>query len=170
MFIMCDGKAKDGLGSNTWIGLAFLAASLLLDGYTGPGQEKLVSRYNPPLVDIMVFMNAYAACVFIVPLLMTNQISSAVLYFQLYPEALYTAVISALLLACGQLAIIYTVCRFDSLVLTTITTTRKFATLLASAAIYGHNLTVFQWIGACAVFAGVALCPFFKAPAKPKSA
>ena len=53
----------------------------------------------------------------------------------------------SVLSALGQNFILMTLYRFDSLVLTTITTTRKFFTILASVVWFGHSLGFWQWTG-----------------------
>jgi UDP-galactose transporter B1 len=53
--------------------------------------------------------------------------------------------------------VIKTVAQFNSLVLATVTTTRKFFTVLTSVMWFGHHITLQQWLGVAAVFAGLAL-------------
>jgi len=60
-----------------------------------------------------------------------------------------------LLSAVGQCIILYAIKAFNSLAVTTITTTRKFFTILASVLIYGHSLAPLQWTGVALVFAGL---------------
>ena len=51
----------------------------------------------------------------------------------------------------------YTLHNFNSLVLTTITTTRKFFTILSSVVLFGHSLVGPQWIGVALVFVALLL-------------
>ena len=59
--------------------------------------------------------------------------------------------------AFGQLFIFWTIREFDSLTLSTITTTRKFFTIVTSVVFHGHVLTQGQWVAVGVVFAGLAL-------------
>lgn len=45
----------------------------------------------------------------------------------------------------GQNFIYFTINNFNPLVCTTITTTRKFFTILFSVLVYGHNINAKQW-------------------------
>lgn len=64
--------------------------------------------------------------------------------------------------ALGQNFIFYTLHSFGSLVLATVTTTRKFFTVLASVVYFGHALSNQQWGGVALVTAGLGLELFGK--------
>ena len=57
--------------------------------------------------------------------------------------------------AIGQLFIFATLERFSSLVLVTVTVTRKMLTMVLSVVWYGKRLSVMQWWGVALVFGGV---------------
>jgi solute carrier family 35 (UDP-galactose transporter), member B1 len=59
--------------------------------------------------------------------------------------------------AIGQLFIFATLERFSSLVLVTVTVTRKMLTMLLSVVWFGKSLGGMQWVGVGLVFAGVGL-------------
>lgn len=59
--------------------------------------------------------------------------------------------------AVGQIFIFWTIREFDSLTLSTITTTRKFFTIVASVAFHGNKLNQWQWVAVGVVFAGLAI-------------
>lgn len=80
-----------------------------------------------------------------------------ILYMRSHPELLQTLCLFALTSAFGQLFIFYTIRSFDSLVLTTITTTRKFFTIVLSVFWFGHSLNTKQWLAVGLVFAGLVL-------------
>jgi UDP-galactose transporter B1 len=52
--------------------------------------------------------------------------------------------------------IFLTIKYFDALVLTTVTTTRKFFTILVSVVMYGHSLNNKQWLAVLLVFFGLS--------------
>jgi hypothetical protein len=53
--------------------------------------------------------------------------------------------------------VFYTIRTFDSLTLSTITTTRKFFTIIVSVVVHGHVLLSQQWIAVGVVFLGLIL-------------
>ena len=59
--------------------------------------------------------------------------------------------------AFGQIFIFLTIRTFDSLTLSTITTTRKFFTIVASVVVHGNVLNNSQWLAVLVVFAGLGL-------------
>lgn len=58
--------------------------------------------------------------------------------------------------AIGQVFIFFTLAKFSSLVLVTITVTRKMLTMTLSVFAFGHTLSMGQWMGVGLVFGGVA--------------
>ena len=73
-----------------------------------------------------------------------------------YPGVGTNLLIFSLVSAVGQLFIFYSLLVFDSLVCTTITTLRKFATIAISVVFHGNVLSVPQWASVCMVFGAVA--------------
>lgn len=67
-----------------------------------------------------------------------------------------TLILFALTSAFGQVFIFLTIKSFDSLILSTITTTRKFFTIVASVLVNGHVLGMGQWLAVGLVFVGLA--------------
>lgn len=57
----------------------------------------------------------------------------------------------------GQIFIFWTIREFDSLTLSTITTTRKFFTIVASVFFHGNVLAPWQWVAVGVVFSGLAI-------------
>ena len=70
-------------------------------------------------------------------------------------EILYRIAYFALMSAIGQHFIFLTVANFNSLILTTITTTRKFFTILLSVFINRNPLAIEQWGSVFLVLAGL---------------
>lgn len=50
-----------------------------------------------------------------------------------------------------------TLSRFDSIVLVTITVTRKIFTMVLSVIAFGHHMSTGQWASVALVFAGIGL-------------
>jgi len=51
--------------------------------------------------------------------------------------------------------LVYTLSKFSSLVLVTVTVTRKMFTMLLSVMWFGHTISVMQWAGVALVFGGI---------------
>merc|ERR1740117_662158 len=107
-------------------------------------------------------MNAWAVALVAVALLATGQIWEALTFVQAHPDIAPQIFLFCCLAAFGQIFILETLYRFDSLILTTVTTTRKFFTILCSVLWYGHVLTGMQWVGVSMVFFGLAMDTYGK--------
>ena len=57
--------------------------------------------------------------------------------------------------AIGQIFIFLSLTWFSSITTTTITTTRKFFTILVSVLSFGHSFTTTQWVAVIIVFVGL---------------
>jgi UDP-galactose transporter B1 len=82
-------------------------------------------------------------------------VRSQVQFLVNYPEIGRSVLLFALLSAVGQLFIFYSLLLFDSLVCTTITTTRKFLTIVISVVFHGNVLSAAQWLAVAMVFGAV---------------
>jgi solute carrier family 35 (UDP-galactose transporter), member B1 len=80
------------------------------------------------------------------------------------PKLLYESVMLGLCGSIGQVFIFLTVSLFDCYLLTIITTTRKFFSVVYSNFKFGHNFNEMQWIGALMVMA----CTFVELFSKEK--
>lgn len=143
-------------------GLLLLFLSLVLDGYTGPKQEHMISVHKPSITHMMFWMNFWSSLLVGCALVVTGRLMPGLAFCAAYPDVVLKMVVFSVLSAFGQIVILITVFRFDSLVLTTITTTRKFFTLLASVVWFGHALSAAQWAGVAMVFLGLGLNTYTK--------
>ncbi|KAJ6144414.1 hypothetical protein N7470_008309 [Penicillium chermesinum] len=168
----------------SWIvfmGIFLLSINLLLDGLTNTTQDhvfsspKVYTRFTGP--QMMVAQNVLSTFLTAAYLLVMPHISrsgvlhnllpfpippstetelwSAISFLQRHPEALKNVLGFAACGAVGQVFIFYTLSRFSSLVLVTVTVTRKMLTMLLSVFWFGHSLSVGQWLGILLVFGGV---------------
>eukprot|EP00051_Salpingoeca_urceolata_P028161 m.485356 g.485356 ORF g.485356 m.485356 type:complete len:336 (+) comp23777_c0_seq1:200-1207(+) len=150
-------QQKNAGGETSWVGLGLLFASLSLDGVTGPKQEALRRKQHPTVHQMMLLCNAWAI-VFVVLALATFGEGLDGIRYIFHPdntELLNYVVLFSLCSALGQNFIFYTIHTFGALVCTTITTTRKFFTILLSVIVYGHSLKTTQWLGVSIVFAAL---------------
>lgn len=84
-----------------------------------------------------------------------TELSSAIAFLSRHPRALKDVLGFAACGAVGQVFIFYTLSKFSSLLLVTVTVTRKMLTMLLSVFCFGHSLTGGQWLGVLLVFGGV---------------
>ncbi len=78
-------------------------------------------------------------------------------YLSTHPDVAWALLYFSLTSAFGQIFIFYTIRTFDSLTLSTITTTRKFFTIVMSVVVHGNKLLNQQWLGVAIVFTGLAI-------------
>lgn len=159
-------NSKETFWSNSQCGMALLLFSLVMDGLLSSTQNLLKKRsdgFRPPTaVETMLYVNLYAL-VFVIPL--------SILQGQ-WEEGLWTLADSVrrghnivfwnllminLVVGVGQIFIFLTIQLYSSMVVTTITTTRKFLTILLSVWTFGHRFTILQWSAIVLVFAGLYL-------------
>jgi UDP-galactose transporter B1 len=147
----------------TSFGMALLFVSLLADGVLSSLQNAIKkcnstnSAHIPPNArQTMLYVNVYAL-VFLIPLAIGNgQLQSTILN-RLATDA--TLCQNLLLLntaaALGQVFIFLTITWYTPVLCTTITTTRKFVTILLSVQQFGHVFTKLQWVAVGLVFCGL---------------
>ena len=86
-----------------------------------------------------------------------SQWTDAMDFLQLHPQAARDVLGFALCGAVGQLFIFFTLSKFSSILLVTVTVTRKMLTMILSVLLYGHHLNGMQWAGVGMVFGGIGL-------------
>lgn len=141
--------------STEMYGVLLLLASLVLDGVCGPTQERVHREFPCSNLAFMFLNNLHAVGVLGLPLLLTHQLVEGVQFCIDYPEVGKHVLTFALLSAVGQLFIFYSLLLFDSLVLSTITTTRKFLTIVISVVFHGNVLSLVQWLAVAMVFGAI---------------
>jgi len=157
-----EGQEAAEEESDSLLGLFLLVISLLLDGYTGPKQERLLTTSRPSLDQMMFGLNVGALGILSVALVVTGQLWSGITFLQTYPQIIPDIIYFCISFTFGQYIILMALFRFDSLVLVTITTTRKFFSILGSVISYGHVVTLLQWGGVSLVFSGLIIDTFNK--------
>ena len=162
-----------------WVGLGLVAINLLLDGFVNAKQQLMFRRQQITAHDLQVYMNVAQAAIMLVYLAVNpvgdNELANAVAFVGRHPAALVDIFLFALAGALGQTFIFLTVESFGSIVLVTITVTRKIITMALSVFWYGHALSGVQWLAVAVVFLGIALESygdrlFGRAPKAPSKA
>ncbi|CAI7584129.1 unnamed protein product [Penicillium discolor] len=172
--------AKDQSGSSGW-GIFLLSINLLLDGLTNTTQDhvfsspKLYTRFTGPQMMVAqnvlstILTSAYLLIMphlsqsgvlhnllpFPIPPSTETELFGALSFLSRHPEALKHVLGFAACGAVGQLFIFHTLSRFSSLLLVTVTVTRKMLTMLLSVFWFGHSLSGGQWLGISLVFGGI---------------
>ena len=143
---------KKGGGSSSTAGLVYITLSLALDGVTGGMQNRLKAEskargLRPKPYDFMFWTNLFMATIALVISLSNGELFSGLGYMSQNPALVPSIVKFALCSAMGQSFIFYTISNFDSLVCTTVTTTRKIFSVLLSIFLNGHPMSTQGWTG-----------------------
>lgn len=176
---------KSGIGEgedSSLSGLVLLAASLFMDGFLGScqgllkqrktisykfltGKDNVLPLRAPNAVETMLYINLYAI-LYLIPLTIINSqmqqglemlhVTAKKSFLEEGDDNAALALIKSLAaVAAGQIFIFLTITWYSSLVCTTITTTRKFFTILLSIVYFRHHFTPLQWFSTSLVFSGL---------------
>jgi len=157
--IVSMGKKKSGPASSI-LGISFIALSLACDGITGGMQQRLKKKtketgVTPGSFDFMFWTNLYMALTAAVLAIGLGEFTSG-FKFCLENPTIYTKILKfAACSAIGQSFIFYTINNFNSLVCTTVTTTRKVFSVLLSIFLNGHAVDPIGWAGIALASAGI---------------
>ncbi|KAI7292696.1 hypothetical protein KC340_g16657 [Hortaea werneckii] len=175
-------KSSSGGGSSAY-GLLLLSINLLFDGLTNSTQDDIYARFRPYTgAQMMTALNLLSTALtslylllspYILPLLnlvpttaagsasagvdAADELTTALAFLHAHPPVLRQILGFALAGGVGQIFIFATLSHFGSLLLVTVTVTRKMLTMLLSVLWFGHRLTGWQWVGVGLVFGGVGV-------------
>lgn len=155
MFQLGKASAKHAEKENSSYGLFLLFTSLALDGISGPKQEEISRQLRPSVHQQMFYTNLWAVIYTGIGALFTGQAFSGFYFCVENPAILSSVFYFSICSALGQNFIYFTIQQFSALTCTTITTTRKFFTILFSVVWYGHELSSTSWTGVTVVFVGL---------------
>jgi len=162
-------KASQSTNNSAW-GLMLLGINLLFDGLTNSTQDHIFSTCRPYTgPQMMVAQNVLSTLLTVAYLLLSPllpltplkpsgpnyEFSAALSFIQRNPTILPMILSFAACGAVGQIFIYYTLSHFSSLLLVTVTVTRKMLTMMLSVLWFGHRLRGMQWVGVGLVFGGV---------------
>lgn len=169
-----SSKKSSKTSSSAW-GLLLLGINLLFDGLTNSTQDHIFATYRPYSgPQMMVAQNLLStllttAYMLLSPILATyplastiglsstnaNEFFAAIGFIRRNPAVGNAILGFAACGAIGQIFIYYTLSHFSSLLLVTVTVTRKMLTMMLSVMWFGHRLSGMQWVGVGLVFGGV---------------
>ncbi|KAH0556358.1 hypothetical protein GP486_005720 [Trichoglossum hirsutum] len=166
-------KSGATAGMNSVWGLFLLAINLLLDGLTNSTQDHIFKTHRsfsgPQMMCIQNLLTTLFTSFYLLlaPTLGAtslgvwlgidagNEFGDALRFIGKHPSAGWDVLGFAACGAVGQVFIFYTLSHFSSLVLVTVTVTRKMLTMILSVLWFGHRLSFMQWLGVGLVFGGV---------------
>ncbi|KAN0024363.1 hypothetical protein ACTFIV_008769 [Dictyostelium citrinum] len=160
LFMLPKTSSKKNIqleGHDHLFGNFILFVSLMMDGVMGPFQDNLVRQYKPSATSMMLNTNIWNLGLFSIMAFARGEVGQAIDFILEYPEVIKLIFSFCITSAIGQQFIFLTTNKFGSLNCSTITTTRKFFSILVSIFYFGHSLDNLQWIAICMVFGGLIL-------------
>ncbi|KAI0845157.1 UAA transporter [Daldinia vernicosa] len=166
-----------GNGNSAW-GLLLLAINLLFDGLTNSTQDYIFGAFQPYSGPQMMCANnlmstaVTAAYLVLSPWLArtgagewlgvdvaggAGELEAALGFMARHPGVWADVLGFAACGAVGQVFIFYTLSTFSSVLLVTVTVTRKMFTMILSVVAFGHRLTRMQVLGVGLVFGGIGV-------------
>lgn len=174
LFMYKDSAAASSKAASTenasilGIGEILLLLSLTMDGLTGAVQERIRAESKPTGLQMMEKTNLWSTGYLIVAILVTGEIFSFLSFANRYPTVIFNLFAVGLTSAVGQLFLYSMVSEYGPLLLSVVTTTRKFFTVLASVIFFGNVLIPRQWFGTFVVFLGLFLNSYYGKPPAQK--
>ncbi|KAI5804340.1 UAA transporter [Geopyxis carbonaria] len=155
-----QSSAGDDEKNVLW-GMTLLGANLLFDGLTNTIQDDIFARTPKGVVtgpQMMAALNTLSTVLTSGYLLLnpwTNEFKDAMAFITAHPKIGMDILGFAVCGAIGQVFIFHTLAKFGSLVLVTITVTRKMLSMVFSVVAFGHSLSLMQQLGVGMVFSGI---------------
>lgn len=157
------------------LGLFLLGVNLLFDGLTNTVQDHIFSTFKGFTgPQMMCAQNIISTLLTVAYLLVSpyiagtpvgswvglsstsaGELQDALAFITSYPAVGWDVFYFAACGAVGQVFIFHTLAHFSSLLLVTVTVTRKMLTMLMSVVLFGHTVTGMQWLGVGLVFGGI---------------
>lgn len=163
-------KVANGNSASNY-GLLLLGINLFLDGFYNSTQDHMMS-VNKAITGphMMCGLNALSTILTALFLLTpsTTQFNEAIDFITAHPAVLKDIILFGLCGGLGQVFIYYTLARYGSIVLVTVTVTRKMFSMLLSVVWFNHKLSAGQWAGVFAVFGGIGAEAYIKYAEKKK--
>ncbi|KYK57789.1 hypothetical protein DCS_04802 [Drechmeria coniospora] len=165
-------------GSDVAWGLLLLSINLLFDGLTNSTQDHIFQSFRPYSGPQMMCANNMMSTLvtgfylLASPYLVATgigdwlgmdvagsagELRAALGFMARHPSVWKDVLGFAACGAVGQVFIFYTLATFSSVLLVTVTVTRKMFTMILSVIAFGHRLTHMQWLGVGLVFGGIGV-------------
>ena len=171
VLVLCFGlilfriEAISGSKNTEMIAYLYIAIELFSEGLYSPLIDKLNKKTNNPYITMFY---THLGRMLIMFLLNPKEIINSFIYITKNP-AFIPQILGLVLTGVIAQAALFTVLSLsDGLVLSIVTTTRKFCTIVISSLYFGHKFSVIQWIGVVVVFTALAYDIFSKKSTKEK--
>jgi UDP-galactose transporter B1 len=166
-------SSKTAGEKNLYWGLFLLGVNLIMDGLTNSTQDYIFGKFKPYSgPQMMCAQNIMATALTVSYLVVApyigptafgqyigmdagSELSAAISFIKQNPAVGWDVLGFAACGAVGQVFIYHTLSVFSSMLLVTVTVTRKMLTMILSVVWFGHRLSGMQWGGVGLVFAGV---------------
>ncbi|KAI8055293.1 UAA transporter [Syncephalis plumigaleata] len=131
---------------------------------TNSTQDQIFHKYRVTGQQMMCFMNLFGGLLMFLWLLnpWNPELMQAIAFCTRHPSVIMDILVFSGCGALGQCFIFFTLARFGSLVLVTVTVTRKMFSMLLSVFWFGHEMNSGQWAGVAVVFAGITIEAYMK--------
>ncbi|KAH6610370.1 hypothetical protein Trco_000390 [Trichoderma cornu-damae] len=170
-------SARSEEANVSW-GLLLLSINLLFDGLTNSTQDYIFQTFRPfggpQMMCANNIMSTAVTSLYLLgsPTLVSTgvgewlgmdvagsagELNAAIEFMTKYPAVWKDVLGFAACGALGQVFIFYTLSTFSSVLLVTVTVTRKMFTMILSVVAFGHHLTQMQWLGVTLVFGGIGV-------------
>jgi UDP-galactose transporter B1 len=159
--ILSMSKKKSSTSESTPLGVIFILLALVMDGITGGVQKRLLAdmklvQITPQPYDLMTYTNLFMMIFALLISFALGEFTQGIAYCSSNPKLFSLIWKFSLCSAIGQSFIFYTVARFDPLVCSTVTTTRKILSVLYSILFKGHSIASQGWLGLLLAIGGIA--------------
>lgn len=180
-------KGPSADANKVW-GLFLLGVNLLFDGLTNTVQDQIFTSFKPfSGAQMMCAQNIMSTLLTVGYLIVSpylagtpigsyiglspsgnGELKDALAFVTTYPSVGWDVLGFAACGAVGQVFIFHTLAHFSSLLLVTVTVTRKMLTMLMSVVLFGHHVTLPQWGGVGLVFGGIGAEAWYNRMEKKK--
>ncbi|KAM7202108.1 UAA transporter family domain containing protein [Naviculisporaceae sp. PSN 640] len=170
-------KVSTHSGQTAW-GILLLGINLLFDGLTNSTQDYIFGTFQPYTGPQMMMANNLLSglitggYLLLSPWLVhtplgvwfgmdatgnAGELASALAFLGRHPMVWRDVLGFAFCGCIGQVFIFHTLSTFSSVLLVTVTVTRKMFTMILSVVAFGHRLSNMQWLGVGLVFGGIGI-------------
>lgn len=158
--ILSMSKKKAAAADSSTLGVMFILLALVMDGLTGGVQKRLLAdmkqaKVTPQPYDLMTFTNLFMLIFALIISVVLGEFKEGMLYCAMNPQVYSMICKFSLCSAIGQSFIFYTLARFDPLVCSTVTTTRKIFSVMLSIVFKGHSIPMKGYAGLALAFTGI---------------
>lgn len=141
----------------TILGLIFLLASLIGDGFLPDLQAEIKSLYKPSAMDMYYHINLSTFLIAFAYSICSLQLIDIFIFLRDYQSICWDLLYLSLLNAIGQLVIYQMIKSFKQHVPSFVIATRKCFTVIVNILYFNHNINALQIVGIIIVFFAIML-------------